>query len=87
MLRNYLDSPTNATPTFDGSLQTHCCSARVHCTTLAVAKLCLPTFLRQIALYSTGCRLSSRFVTINSTSIKPSVKVRNLTFYIFGESL
>ena len=35
-----------------------------------------------------GCRLSSsRFVTINSTSIKPSVKVRNLTFYIFGESL
>ena len=31
--------------------------------------------------------LSSRFVTINSTSIKPSVKVRNLTFYIFGESL
>ena len=56
MLRNYLDSPTNATPTFDGSLQTHCCSARVHCTTLAVAKLCLPTFLRQIALYSPGCR-------------------------------
>ena len=31
--------------------------------------------------------LSSRFVTINSTSIKPSVKVRNQTYYIFGESL
>ena len=30
---------------------------------------------------------SSGFVTVNSTSIKPSVKVRNLTFYIFGESL
>ena len=30
---------------------------------------------------------SSRFVTINSTSIKPSSKVRNLTYYIFGESL
>ena len=30
---------------------------------------------------------SSRFVTINSTSIKPSIKVRNLTYYIFGESL
>ena len=29
----------------------------------------------------------SRFVTINSTSIKPSIKVRNLTYYIFGESL
>ena len=43
----------------------------------------------QIALYS-PCRSSSsssRFVTINSTSIKPSVKVRNLTYYIFGESL
>ena len=31
--------------------------------------------------------LSSRFVTINSTSIKPSVKVRNQTYYIFGECL
>ena len=30
---------------------------------------------------------SSRFVTINSTSIKPSIKVRNQTYYIFGESL
>ena len=56
--------------------------------TIDIAKLCLPTFPRQIALYSPGCRLSSsRFVTINSTSIKPSIKVRNLTYYIFGESL
>ena len=30
-------------------------------------------------------QLSSRFVTINSTSIKPSIKVRNLTYYIFGK--
>ena len=29
----------------------------------------------------------SRFVTINSTSIKPSIKVRNLTYHIFWESL
>ena len=34
------------------------------------------------------CQLSSsHFVTINSTSIKPSIKVRNQTYYIFGESL
>ena len=51
-----------------------------------IAKLFLPTFSRQIALYSPGCRLSSsRFVTINSTSIKPSIKVRNLTYYILGK--
>ena len=29
---------------------------------------------------SVGRRLSSRFVTINSTSIKPSMKVRNITY-------
>ena len=47
-----------------------------------IAKLCQPIFETQIALYS-PCRLSvgwlSRFVTINSTSIEPSMKVRNLT--------
>ena len=54
-----------------------------------IAKLCNSIFQRQIALYSPCCRRlsSSRFVTINSTSIKPSIKVRNLTYYIFGESL
>ena len=47
-----------------------------------IAKLCLPTFQRQIALYS-PCRLVGRLVvvTINSTSIKPSIKVRNQTYY------
>ena len=30
---------------------------------------------------------SSRFVTINSISMKPSVKIRNQTYYIYGESL
>ena len=48
------------------------------------AKLCQSIFQRQIALYSPGWLSSSRFVTINSTSIKPSIKVRNLTYYIFG---
>ena len=47
-----------------------------------IAKLCHSIFQRQIALYS-PCRRrrrsSSRFVTINSTSIEPSMKVRNLT--------
>ena len=38
-------------------------------------------------LMSVGWSSSSLFVTINSTSIKPSIKVRNLTYYIFGESL
>ena len=58
---------------------------------LIFAKLCLPTFKRQIALYSpcrsVGCRSSSRFVTINSTSIKPQMKVRNQIYCIFGEYL
>jgi len=46
-----------------------------------IAKLCQSIFQRQIALYS-PCRSSSssRFVTINFTSIKPSMKVRNLTY-------
>ena len=47
---------------------------------LCVAKLCPPTFQRQIF---TGCRSSSssRFVTINTSSMKPSIKVRNRTHY------
>ena len=44
--------------------------------------LCQSIFQGQIALYS-PCRRRrrrlSRFVTINSTSIEPSMKVRNLT--------
>ena len=44
-----------------------------------IAKLCQSIFQRQIALYSPCWSSSSRFVTINSTSIEPSMKVRNLT--------
>ena len=35
---------------------------------------------RLLYIHPVGRRLSSRFVTINSTFIKPSMKVRNLTF-------
>ena len=58
-----------------------CCN----CICIGIAKLCHSIFQRQIALYS-PCRRrsssssSSRFVTINSTSIKPSMEVRNLTY-------
>ena len=54
-----------------------------YCKTLPVH---LPEADCSIFTLSVGRRLLSRFVTINSTSTKPSIKVRNLTCYIFGES-
>ena len=48
-----------------------------NCKTLPVH---LPEADCSIFTLSVGRRLSSRFVTINSTSIKPSMKVRNLTY-------
>ena len=47
----------------------------------------LPEAGCSIFIRSVGQSSSSRFVTINSTSIKPSIKVRNLTYHIIGESL
>ena len=60
------------------------CSASIY-----IAKLCQSIFQRQIALYSPCCRRrsSSRFVTINSTSIKPSMKVRSLTFVLYTQCI
>ena len=55
------------------------CSFCFNCKTLPVH---LPEADCSIFTLSVGRRrrLSSRFVTINSTSIKPSMKVRNLTY-------
>ena len=58
---------------------------------LLFAKLYLPMYLPEaecsiFSEYYSPCCRSSHFVTINSTSIKPSIKVRNLNLlYIWGK--